>query len=65
MAISYSMRGLIRLEPRWREVLGETMPQGFGIGPEAYPVLEECLDKRSQEPLDDYLRELYADGRLY
>lgn len=40
------------------------MPWGFAIGPEQVPMLRECIAKRSQAPLNRYIRSLPKD-RVY
>lgn len=62
---SYTWADLDALREQWERVFEETMPYGFEIGPEQVPLMRECIEKRSREPLEKYVREITADGRVF
>ena len=63
MAIDFEE--LDELREDWFAVFGESMPWGFEIGEEQIPLLRQCVERRSQEPLDRYVQALISDGRIY
>ena len=56
---------LDELREDWMAVFGKSMPWGFEIGEEQIPLLRQCVERRSQEPLDRYVQALLSDGRIY
>ncbi|MDE0409892.1 MAG: hypothetical protein OXN81_18745 [Alphaproteobacteria bacterium] len=56
---------LDELREDWAAIFHEPMPWGFGIGEEETPLLRRCVEERSREPLDRYVRALLSDGRIY
>ena len=53
------------LGQQWREVFDEDMPQGFALHEGDYDTLRECVEKKSQEPLDALVEQRLQDGRVY
>ena len=49
----------IRLE--WERIFGEGMPWGFEVGPAQVPILRRCIEQRSMQPLNDYVRSIPDD----
>ena len=43
---------------RWAEVFGQPLPFGPEVPEEQIPVLLDCLEKCSEEPLDEYIDSL-------
>ena len=58
-------RRLFRVRQRWEEAFGESMPYGFEVGVADLPMLEQCVERRDQTPLNEAIRERLADGRVY
>lgn len=54
----YTMDDLEALEPEWEKVFGDMMPKGFEITPDQVPVMRQCIDERSQAPLEAYVATL-------
>ncbi len=61
MPDTYTMKDLIALMPVWERTFGNALPFGFVVGPAQIPIIKECIAKRSQEPLNAYIRGLGAD----
>ncbi|MCY4607493.1 MAG: hypothetical protein OXD40_02695 [bacterium] len=61
MPDSYTMTDLIALMPAWEKTFGEDMPFGFEVRPAQVPIIKECIAKRSQEPLNAFIRGLGTD----
>ena len=57
----YTWDDLEALVPEWERIFGETMPRGFEIGPSQVPIIRECIEKRSQEPIIRYVKSLPPD----
>lgn len=55
---------LDELREDWMAVFGEGMPWGFEVGEQQIPLLRQCVEERSREQLNDYIRSLPAN-RLY
>ena len=55
---------MIPLEGKWYETFGDSMPQGFGVGPEQIPILKECIRLKSTKPIDDYLEDGLPEGAI-
>ena len=65
MTIIYTWRDMIPLEREWYEAFGDdSMPQGFGVGPEQIPILKECIRLKSTKPIDDYLKYGLPEGAI-
>ena len=62
---THDWKDLDALREPWRKTFGEGMGYGFEIGPAQVPIMKKCLRLKSQKPLNDYLKELLKDGRLY
>ena len=60
----YTWQDLRDLDDEWESLFGETMPRGFEIGPAHTPLMRECIEKRSIQPLVRYIKSLPPD-RLY
>ena len=54
-----------RLERDWWATFRAPMPYGFDVTDDDFPVLRECIEQRSQAPLDRVLRERHKDGNVY
>ena len=65
MDTNYTTDDLLALAPEWERVFGESMPFGFVIGPSDVPLMRQCIRERSMKPLDDHIKSLLADGRVY
>ena len=49
------------LRDQWDELFGEPVPMGWQIGPAQVPILRECIKKKSQKPLEDYIDSIPKD----
>ena len=65
MANTYTMDDLFALAAEWEQVFGESMPAGFEIGPSDVPLMRQCIRERSRQALNDHIKALLADGRVY
>ena len=56
----------IRILKEWAKVFGG-IPQGLGImvGPAQFGILRECLKLKSTAPLDAFIEEEVASGKIY
>ena len=52
---------LLSLREPWEEVFGEPMPMGFEITGDQVHIIRQCIDQKSQKPLEDYVNSLPAD----
>ena len=59
-----SEAGLEALRRDWERTFGESMPFGFEIGPEQFPMMRECIRRRSKAPLEAYIASIPA-GVVY
>ncbi len=59
--MAYDWEDLMSLRHAWEETFGESMPMGFEIGPDQYPTMKECIEKRDQAPLEDFINGLDPD----
>ena len=57
----YTWDDLEALVPDWERVFGRALLIGFVIGPSQIPIIRECIEKRSQGPLDRYIESLPPD----
>ena len=62
---TYTWDDLDALCEQCESVFGEKMTFGFEIGPEQVPLMRECIEKRSQAPLEKYVREDLAEGKVF
>ena len=44
---------------------GEGMPFGFVIDFDDIPLLRQCIEQRSQKPLDEHVKNITKDGQIY
>lgn len=56
-----SLPDMFEVIDRWVEVFGETPPFGFEVTEGQIPILLLCIEKRSEEPLDNYIDSLPDD----
>lgn len=56
---------LFALARAWKRRFGENLGVGFEIGPADVPLIRQCLDQGSTQPLEDHIRRLLSDGRVY
>ena len=56
----YTLWDLWQLAPQWLETFGEELAMGFDIGPDEAPIIRQCLEQKSQQPLDDHMKSLPA-----
>ncbi len=54
----YDWKDLEDLRDDWFRLFGESMPMGFEITPEHVPMMKECIKKKSQKPLEEYIDSL-------
>ena len=52
---------LDQIEPEWERTFGDGMPRGFEVGPAQVPILRRCIEQRSMQPLNDYVRSITDD----
>ena len=57
----YTWKDLEVLAPDWERVFGEALPLGPVVGPDQVPMVRECIEKRSKEPLIRYIKSLPPD----
>ncbi len=57
----FTENDLDRIEPEWERIFGEQMPRGFEVGPAQVPILRYCIEQRSMQPLNDYIRSIPDD----
>ena len=54
----YNWEDLESLREDWFRVFGESMPMGFMISPEQFPMMKKCIETKSQKPLEEYIDSL-------
>ncbi len=54
----YDWKDLEDLRDDWFRLFGESMPMGFIITPDKFPMMKKCIETGSQKPLDDYIDSL-------
>lgn len=63
--MAYDWKDFVDVEERWMIVFGEHLGIGFGVVPDDIPVLEQCIETRSQEPLNKLLDERFDGGDIW
>ena len=58
---TFGWADLEALDPEWIDIFGDTIPRGFGVGPAQVPILRECIEQRSQAPLEACIEGLGTD----
>ena len=54
------------LSLRWQEVFGTGMPYGFEVTDEDAPIIRQCIEERSERPLNDLVKRRVGDRqRIY
>lgn len=55
---------VLDLMEEWRATFGEHMPWGFEVSQNEIPILRQCIEQKSQQPIEDFVRSLPTD-RVY
>ena len=56
--MSYSWEDLEALRPEWERVFNTGMPMGFEITPDQVPMMKQCIEEKSEAPLEAYIASL-------
>ena len=59
--VDYTWQDLEELRPEWERIFGGAMPYGFEVGPGQVPMMRECIEKQSRQPLSAYINSLPPD----